>query len=73
MSDSIWTRADIDALKVAVANVVLTVHYDGPPGRSVTYQSLGDMERLLAKMVQQVGDAAGTRSPYRRVATRKGL
>lgn len=68
-----WTQADVDALKAAVASGVLSVRYDGPPGRTVTYQSLDAMRSLLAEMIAVVGDAAGTRTPYRFAATRKGF
>lgn len=64
-----WTEADIQRLKEAVASGILTVRYDGPPGRTITYQSLGEMRALLAEMQRQV--KGGT--PYRLVATRKGF
>lgn len=51
---AIWTQADIDKLKAAVAEGVLMVTYAGPPQRSITYQSLGAMRDLLAEMVRQV-------------------
>lgn len=68
-----WTQADIDSLKVAVASGVLTVSYSGPPARSQTYQSLDEMRALLAEMVAQVGNDAGTRQPFRYVKTTKGF
>ncbi len=67
-----WTQADVDALKAAVASGILTVTYDGPPRRSVTYQGLTEMRALLASMQQDVGGAAGEAS-YRLIATRKGF
>lgn len=70
---TIWSQADIDALKEAVRGGVLTVSYDGPPSRSVTYQSLQQMRALLAEMVAGVGNAAGTRTKYRYGTTRKGI
>lgn len=57
----IWTQADIDKLKVAIASGVLTVKYEGPPARETTYQSLGAMRSLLAEMVRQVSKP----SPFR--------
>lgn len=68
-----WTQTDVDKLKAAVASGVLTVTYDGPPRRSITYQSLTEMRSLLASMVQDVAAAAGTGKNYRLAATRKGL
>lgn len=68
-----WTQADVDALKTAVASGILTVTYSGPPSRTVTYQNLDAMRRLLAEMVADVGNAAGTRSNYKLAANRKGL
>ncbi len=64
-----WTQADIDSLKGAVASGILTVRYDGPPGRTITYQSLAEMRALLAEMQRSV---KGTTS-YRLVQTRKGF
>jgi len=67
-----WTQADVDALKVAVASGVLTVTYDGPPRRSITYQSLEAMRDLLSAMVQDVAASAGS-AGYKLMGTRKGL
>lgn len=66
----IWTQADIDRLKHALGSGVLTVTYAGPPERSITYQSLDAMRRLLAEMVR---DVSTTDAPYRLGATRSGL
>jgi len=68
-----WTQSDLDTLKAAVASGVLSVSYDGPPRRSVTYQSLEQMRALLAEMVSSVAATAGTGVRYRLAATRKGL
>jgi hypothetical protein len=68
-----WTQADIDKLSAACASGVLTVTYDGPPRRSITYQSLDAMRSLLAEMRRDVASAAGQTSRYRLAATRKGL
>lgn len=68
-----WLQADVDALRAAVASGVLVVSYNGPPARQITYQSLEAMRSLLAEMIADVGDAAGTRRRYRLGATRKGL
>jgi hypothetical protein len=70
---TIWVQADIDALKAAIASGILQVQYDGPPKRSITYQSLSEMRRLLAEMVGQVAESTGTRTTYRRVGTKKGF
>ena len=68
---AIWTQADIDALKAVVGTGVLTVHYSGPPARTVTYQSTDAMEKLLAKMIADVDgdDRIATTYAY----TRKGF
>ncbi len=73
MADPIWTQEDIDKLKSAVASGVLTVSFNGPPARSLTYQSLESMRALLAEMVAAVAGAAGTRTSYRIGRFRKGL
>lgn len=64
-----WTQADIDKLKTACANGVLTVDYEGPPKRSVTYQNLDAMRRLLAEMRADVGAAPN----FRRASFSKGF
>lgn len=70
MADTIWTQADIDTLKKAVAKGVLTVSYtNAGVSRSVTYQSLGAMRALLAEMVRQVNG----NPTYRLASTRSGL
>jgi hypothetical protein len=69
---AIWTQADIDALKAAVATGVLSVRYDGPPGRTITYQSITEMRSLLSEMISNVADASGKRTGYRFAAHRKG-
>lgn len=70
---ALWTQTDIDNLKVAVASGVLTVRYDGPPARMVTYHSLAEMRSLLAEMVREVAAAAGNGTAYRLASTRKGV
>lgn len=71
------TQADIDALEAVIGTGVLTVTYDGPPRRSVTYQSTADMERSLVRMKNELAEAAaqagGSTLRYRLAATRKGL
>ena len=64
-----WTQADIDTLKAAVVQGILTVTYAGPPARSITYQSLADMRALLAEMTASVSESPR----YRLAATSKGL
>jgi len=56
-----WTQADIDALKIAIASGISTVKYAGPPAREVTYHSLDEMRSLLAEMVRSVTGAPATR------------
>lgn len=60
-------------LRAAVASGVLTVHYSGPPARTVTYHSLAEMRALLAEMAASVEVAAGTRQSYRLAAVAKGF
>lgn len=67
-----WTEADVANLRAAVASGVLTVTYDGPPRRSITYQSLEAMRRLLATMQADVATASG-RPSYTLIGTSKGL
>jgi hypothetical protein len=67
-----WTQEDIDKLKAAIASGVLSVTYNGPPARSVTYQSLAAMRSLLAEMTADVARQAGAKTT-RRAKFRKGF
>ena len=69
---AIWTEADVSALKAAVASGILSVRYEGPPARQITYHSLTEMRSLLASMVADVSAASGSPS-YRLIATSKGV
>lgn len=71
--DTVWTEDDIATLKAALASGILTVSYSGPPSRTVTYQSTTAMLALLKDITAQVGNAAGTRRPYRFAVTKKGF
>ena len=64
-----WTQDDIDALKKAISGGVLTVTFDGPPKRSITYQSLSEMRALLSDMNRQITGAP----THRLVKWRKGF
>lgn len=64
-----WVQADIDTLRSALASGVLTVTYDGPPKRSITYQSRADMQSVLAQAVAEVNGTAH----YAFARTRKGF
>jgi hypothetical protein len=66
---TIWTQADIDTLKAAVASGIMEVTYSGPPSHTVKYQSLADMRSLLSEMTREVGESA----PYRLIRTNKGF
>lgn len=68
---SFWTQADIDKLRAAIAGGVLSVRYDGPPARQVTYHSLAEMRDLLAEMRAEVNGAGASRT--RRVSYSKGF
>ena len=68
-----WTQTDLDSLKAAISSGILTVSYAGPPSRTITYQSLAEMRKLLTEMVSDVATTAGTRTGYRLASTRKGV
>lgn len=72
MTGLTWTQADLDALKAAVASGVLTVRYDGPPKREITYHSLAAMRDLLADMNASLQAQAG-KPTVRYATTSKGL
>lgn len=58
---SSWSDSDRETLREAVASGVLTVSYAGPPARTITYQNLDAMRRLLSEMDRQVSTAPRTR------------
>lgn len=66
-----WTQVELDTLKAAVASGVLTVSYDGPPRRSVTYHSLKEMRDLLAEMERDVNSSSAR--PYRLASMKRGV
>lgn len=65
-----WTEEDVAKLKEAVSSGVLSVSYDGPPRRTITYQSLTEMRALLADMERVVAPPSVTR---RRAAVSRGF
>ncbi len=60
-----WTQADVEKLEAAVSSGILTVSYDGPPRRQMTYQSLAAMRDLLREMKNDVAAAAGDQKGFR--------
>ncbi len=70
---AIYTQAEVDVLKAAIVSGVLVVSYDGPPKRMVQYQSLPEMRALLASMIADIAQAAGTRVSVRYAAFKKGF
>lgn len=65
-----WTQTDIETLEKAIASGTLSVTFSGPPARSITYQNIDAMFKILAVMKQQVNGGA---TAFRLGATRKGL
>ena len=69
-----YTQEEIDTLKAAIVSGVLSVTYAGPPSRTVTYQSLEQMAKQLARMEVVVAAASETpRRNYRRVTFKRGF
>lgn len=64
-----WSQDDINTLRGAIASGVLTVSYDGPPKRVITYKSTAEQLQALALAVREVNGAAG----YTLAATNKGV
>lgn len=64
-----WTEDDIATLKAAIKTGLLSVSYggNGAPTRSVTYQSLSEMRKLLADMEADVDATTGSGPPRYRV------
>lgn len=65
------TQADIDTLEAACNSGLLTVTFDGPPRRSITYQSLDSMRRRLADMKLEL--MGSTRARFTYIATKTGF
>ena len=64
-----WTQAQYDSLEAAIGSGVLSVTYDGPPRRSVTYQNVTEMRTVLAEMRAQLNSAP----THRYAQTSKGF
>lgn len=54
---AVYTLAEIETLRRAIAMGALRVVYDGPPKRDVTYRSLAEMRSILAEMEADQDDA----------------
>ncbi len=71
-----YTDVEIEALRVAIVSAattgVLSVEYDGPPKRKVTFRSISEMQATLSKMVATSATSART-TTYRLVKTSKGF
>jgi|DewCreStandDraft_4_1066084.scaffolds.fasta_scaffold338118_1 hypothetical protein len=63
-----WTQAHLDAIKEAYASGVLTVTFEG---RSTTYRSLDEMERVIAAIEKELNPAKRRRQ-YR-LSSSKGF
>lgn len=72
MTEPFWSEEDVAQLKQAIASGVLTVSYNGPPARTVTYQNIDAMRRALAAMRQDVAASAG-RVSHQQARVRKGF
>jgi hypothetical protein len=66
-------EAQILALSTAIASGVQSVTYAGPPQRSVTYQSAGDMLKALARLERQLAVGTTGAPTFRRAHTRSGF
>lgn len=64
-----WTTQDIAALKTAIATGALTVSYEGPPKRLITYRSQTEMLQALALAMKEVNNTPN----YGFAATQKGV
>lgn len=74
-----WTQADADKLSAAIISLasgeaVLSVSYNGPPARTITYQQrdLKQMRDLLAQVNASIARQAGGKT-YRLAGFRKGV
>lgn len=71
MAQPLWTQADYDALKAAIALGALRVEY---ADKRIEYRSLNDMKRLLEEMANDLGLNADVKNRRRRIGNfSKGL
>lgn len=68
-----YSQADVDSLKAALASGVRSVSFTGPPARTVVYSSTAELVQAIAIAEDAVRMAAATKTRYRFGATRKGL
>jgi hypothetical protein len=64
-----WTQAHLDAIKDAYASGVTTVWFEG---RTTTYRSLNEMERVIAAIEKELNPATRRRRQYR-LSSSKGF
>lgn len=62
-----YTQTQLDALRDALARGVRKVEYNG---ESVTYQSVSEMERVIARLERDLAGSKPTRTVY---GTSRGL
>lgn len=68
---TIYTQDMLDALKTAYASGRLSTSYNG---NTVTYHSLAELERAMARIQGELDAAAGTPRPRQvRINTRRGI
>lgn len=60
-----FTASQLAALEAAIASGILSVRFDGPPARTITYQSMADLIRARDIAKATVDNAAdGSRTTY---------
>lgn len=64
MAQPLWTQADYDSLKAAIALGALRVEY---ADKRIEYRSLNDMQRLLEQMANDLGLNDGVGNRRRRI------
>lgn len=64
-----WSQNDINTLRAAIASGVLTVMYEGPPKRTVTYKNGAEQLQALSLAMREVNGV----SSFTHASTRKGV
>ncbi len=69
-----YTQSDVDKLQAAISSGVQSIHFDGPPARTVTFQSAAELAQALKDAradVARAANAPGT--TYRLAKTKRGF
>jgi hypothetical protein len=74
MTTPTYTADDVQKLHDAIVSGVKSIHFDGPPARTVVFQDMDELRRAYADAVTQVNGQATPATPrWRYTKTSKGI